>query len=185
MRLANDIPLKIGHQALSLRASLRAASQLESRYGFQTLFAACAEGKLSVIADVIELSSNCREFLQFIADMPLIEVLPPLLQALPSHILALAGVDPDKPEAQSGESIPFPEYYAKLFRIGTGWLGWPPAVTWEATASEITEAYKGHLEMLRAVHGGAEPDETVPRTLDNSTIDRDGLQSLKTLGAVA
>src|ERR1700689_2298921 len=121
MRHADDIALNgvfCGAKAVVLRPSLRAATQLESRYGFQKLFAACADGNLTVIADVIEVSSNCREFLKSIADMPLIEFMPSILQAVPPHILALAGIDPDGiSESQNGETIPFAEYHARLFRI--------------------------------------------------------------------
>jgi hypothetical protein len=184
MRLADDIALKVGFQAISLRPSLRAAATLESRYGFQNLLEACAECKLSVIADVIEASSNCRGFLKTLVGVPLIEILPNLLQSLPSHILALAGVDPDK-ESHSGETMPFADYYARLFRIGTGWLGWSPDVTWNATAAEITEAYSGHLEMLRAIHGGSE-DQTRPTDKpENAVFDRAGLQKLKSMGGAS
>ena len=185
MRHAADTVLKgvfCGAKAVFLRPTLRAAAYLESRYGFQKLFAACADGNLSVMADVIEVSSNASDFLKSI-DMPLIEVLPPLMQAIPLHIFALAGVDPDKnSESQSGETIPYPEYYAKLYRIGTGWLGWSPDVTWNATAPEIMEAYSGHLEKLRAIHGGTE-DETRPTDKpENAAFDRAGLARIKSLG---
>jgi hypothetical protein len=187
MRHAGDIALRVGFQAISLRASLRAATDLEKRYGgFQSLFAACADGNLTVIADVIEASSDCRDFLKLITDMPLIEVMPPLLQTLPSHILALAGVDTDtKAEAQSGESIPFAQYHARLFRIGTGWLGWSPKDTWNATAAEITEAYSGHIEMLRAIHGGSKEETRTTDRPENAVFDRAGLASLRRLGRVS
>ena len=145
MRHATDTALKgvfCGARAVVLRPSLRAAVSLESRYGFEKLFAACGEGNLTVLADVVETSSNNRDFLKSIADMPLIEFMPTLLDAIPSHILALAGVDPtNETEAQDGEKIPYAEYHAKLYRIGTGWLGWSPETTWNATAAEIMEAY--------------------------------------------
>ena len=186
MRLAEMITFKVGKSPINLRASLRAATNMESKYGFEQLFYACADGNLSVLADVIEISSDNRGFLKSIVDIPLIEVMPPLLENLPSHILALAGVDPDKKvESQGGASIPFAEYHAKLFRIGTGWLGWSPEQTWNATPSEILEAYSGHLEMLRAVHGGAEAEQSNPAAPDNAAFDRKGLHGLKSLSGVA
>lgn len=187
MRHADEVCLELGrHSQLVLRASLRAAAQLERRYGFPKLLAACGEGNLTIIADVIETSSNTSNFLKSIADMPLIEVMPPLLQAIPAHILALAGIDPnDNSESQSGEKIPFPEYHAKLYRIGTGWLGWSPETTWNATAPEILEAYSGHIEMLRAIHGSAEDDE--PRRTEKpneAKLDRAGLAKLRSMAMV-
>ena len=134
---------------------------------FDRLFAACADGNLTVIADVIRTSSttDTSDFLKSIAAMPLIEVMPSLLQALPAHILALAGVDPMTiRHRKRGEKIPYPEYHAKLYRIGTGWLGWSPDVTWNATAAEILEAYSGQIEKLRAIHGGKEDRNTPNRS---------------------
>src|ERR1700735_1088675 len=115
-----------------LRASLRAATTLERRYGFQTMLDACADCRLSVIADIVEASTDCRDFLATLGNTSLIEVLPKLVEQLPAHILALAGVDHDSDKAQQsgGESMPFADYYARLFRIGTGWLGWSPDATW-------------------------------------------------------
>lgn len=187
MRHAADTALKgviCGAKAVFLRPSLRAATQLESRYGFQTLFDACAEYRLDVIADVIETSSDCRDFLATLTGTPLIEVLPKIVEMLPAHILALAGADSDKQASDSGESVPFADYYARLFRIGTGWLGWSPDVTWNATPKEIAEAYSGHLEMLRAIHGGADDQTRPTEPPEQAKFDRAGLHALKFMGKV-
>lgn len=186
MRHAADTALKgviCGAKAVFLRPSLRAATQLESRYGgFQTILDACADCRLSVIADVIETSSDCPDFLATLIGTPLIEVLPKVIEELPAHILALAGVDPDKEGQGGGESIPFADYYARLFRIGTGWLGWSPDVTWNATPKEIAEAYSGHLEMLRAIHGGSDDQPRPTELPENAKFDRAGLHALKFMG---
>ena len=93
------------------------------------------------------------------------------------------GFDPDNPApASDGERITFADYHAKLYRIATGWLGWSPQHAWDATPNEILEAYQGHLEMLRAVHGGGEPDTEPSRGPDNSEFDREGFQALKSMG---
>ena len=91
------------HSGVRLSASLRAAITLESRYGFQTLFDACAECRLEVIADVIETSSDCRDFLKTLDGVPLIEVLPKLAETLPAHILALAGINPEQRAQQTAQ----------------------------------------------------------------------------------
>jgi hypothetical protein len=189
MRLAECTVLQImdSRPPISLRPSLRAAALLEQRHGFQKLFAACCDGNLCLMADIIEASSDSRNFLESIIDIPLIQVIPPLLESLPSFVLTLAGVDQDnKSDSQSGEPMPFIEYHAKLFRIGTGWLGWSPEVTWNATAAEITEAYNGHIEMLRAIHGGGEESES--RSTDrpeDAVFDRVGLMHLKAMSGAA
>jgi len=134
------------------------------------------------MADIVDASSDSHDFLESIASTPLTEVMPSLLECIPPHILALAGVDTDnQSESNSGKSIPFAEYHAKLFRIGTGWLGWSPETTWNATAAEILEAYSGHIEMLRAIHGGSEETEGSNRQTDkpkNAVFDRKGLREL-------
>ncbi len=35
-------------------------------------------------------------------------------------------------------------------------MSWSPETAWNATPAEITEAYAGHIEMLKAIHGSAE-----------------------------
>lgn len=186
MRLAEATVLQIGVpsrlSSIALRPSLRAAALLERRHGFQKLFAGCCDGNLTLMADVIDASSDRQDFLNTIIDVPLAQVIPPLLESLPSFVLTLAGVDPDsESESQSGESIPFADYHAKLFRIGTGWLGWSPEVTLNATAAEITEAYNGHVEMLRAIHGGGDETGRATDRPENATFDRAGLMSLKAM----
>ena len=167
---------------VDLRASLRAATTLEKRYGFSGLVAACSDGNLTVIADIVEHSSDCRDFLKAIEGVPLGGFMPKLLAALNPHIQTLAGIDPDNPEPQSsGESMPFKDYYARLYQIGTGWLQWSPETTWNATGKEILDAYSGHLEMLKAIYGSADDkDQSRPTEKpEKAKLDRAGLQMLK------
>ena len=106
------------------------------------------------------------------------------MQQTSQHVLALAGVDPDSPkQGDQGNRISFADYHDKLFRIGTGWLGWSPSQTWASSTAEILAAYEGHLEKLRAVNGGAEADAK-PNTPDNAAFDREGLHGLS-LGSAA
>lgn len=178
------ISAKFGFQAITLRPSLRAAATLESRYGFQKLFDAVGDGNLTVIADVIEASSDCKDFLKAIAGIPLIQVLPNVLEKTTKHILALAGADEDhaeKAQPQNGESMPFAEYHTQLYRIGTGWLGWSPETTWNATPREITEAYGAHIEQLKAIYGANDQDQDQRTGPDNATLDRIGLARLKAM----
>ncbi|MEA2897358.1 MAG: hypothetical protein QOJ84_2973 [Bradyrhizobium sp.] len=96
--------------------------------------------------------------------------------------MALAGADGNsasepKPDA---ERIPFAEYHTRLFRLATGWLGWTPADAWEATAAEITEAYKGRRELLSAMFGSGKSDETIISKPDAD--DRRRLNAIGDLG---
>jgi hypothetical protein len=178
MRLADDIKLKIGHRTVNLRPSLRAATCLERTYGgFDKLLSAIGEGNLGVMAEVIALSSDGTDVLKAIYDFPLFEIMPALLDKLPAHVIALSGADQKSAgQDDGGQRSTFAEYHAKLYRIATGWLGLSPDQAWRATPSEILEAYNGHLEMLRAIHGGAESEQSGKP--DNSELDREGLHSL-------
>ena len=182
------ITVKVGFQAITLRPSLRAAATLESRYGFQKLFDAVGDGSLTVIADVIKASSDRKDFLKAIAGIPLIKVLPNVFEKTTKHILALAGVDGDhapSAETQSGEQIPFAEYHKRLYAIGTGWLGWSPETTWNATPREITEAYGAHVEQLKAIYGASDQDQDRRTGPDTATLDRVGLARLKAMSVKA
>ena len=69
-----------------------------------------------------------------------------VIEATTQHILALAGADQDQAnsEPRNGETMPFGEYYKRLFQLGTGWLGWSPSVTWQSTPSEILDGPTTH-----------------------------------------
>jgi hypothetical protein len=92
--------------------------------------------------------------------MPLHLGIDRIRDPLIAHVMALAGADGEASEP-GAERIPFSEYFPKLFRLATGWLGWSPAVAWAATPAEITEAFKGKREFLAATLGtGKATDET-------------------------
>lgn len=186
MRLATDNAVVPGSKLL-LRPSLRAATHLEKHYGgFEKLLSQVSEGNVGALADVLSASANA-DLLADLAGVPLGDVMPGLIDAASRHVLTLAGVDADnpKPATEVGARTTFADYHAKLFRIGTGWLGWTPQQTWDATPTEILEAYNGHLEMLRAIHGSAEPEQSIPDKPNDATLDRAGLHDLKVmLGAV-
>ena len=171
--------------SIRLRPTLGAAVYLETKYGFQKLFDAVGSGNLTVIADVVEASSDCEEeFLKAIAGVPLIKVMPNVIEATTKQILALAGVDQDQTdsaEPQSGETMPFSAYHKRLFQIGTGWLGWPPETVWNATPREILDAYSGHIERLTAIHGSGEAEPEQRTAPDTAPLDRAGLNKLKSM----
>jgi hypothetical protein len=161
MQLADEITIEFEHEVIRLRASLRAAFWLERRHGgFDKIIHAIADGNLSVMADVVRESSDA-DLLECVGTLPLRTVIERMTEPLSAHVLALAGVDGDANEAQPGaERVPFAEYFPKLFRMATGWCGMSPSQAWAATPAEITEAYKGRLELLGAMFGsGKSTDE--------------------------
>jgi hypothetical protein len=181
MQPAGEIVMQINETDLVLRPTLRAATLLEQWHGFDTLLIDVAQGNIDTMAAIVRHASG-TDLLRLLAGVPLLDVMGELINALSRYVLVLAGVDPDNitPAAETGERMSFGEYHAKLYRIATGWLGWTPETAWNATPHEILESYKGHLEMLRAVHGGSEPDSTAD-TPDKAALDRDGLGALRSM----
>ena len=149
---------------LCLRPSLRAASALERLHGgLAPLFAHVEAFHLGTVRAVIRASATdphaADAFLAAYADTPLRAfrdlTLAPILNVL-------AGIIPDTGEeptaAPSGTPRPWSEAYADLYGLATGWLGWTPAEAWQATPTEIVRAFRAHVDMLRAVHGGEAPE---------------------------
>jgi hypothetical protein len=180
MRLADDeITIKLDHETIYLRPSLRAAFRLERRHGgFGKIAKGITDGNFSIMADVIRESAEPRsafaDFLDDIDALPMRLAIERIAEPLIAHVMALAGVDGDttrepKPDV---ERIPFAEYHTKLFRLATGWLGWTPTDAWEATPAEITEAYKGRRELLSAMFGGGSSDKDPITTPDEETRRR-------------
>lgn len=184
---ADEITIDLGHAAIRLRASLRAAFRLERRHdGFDKIVKGIADGNFSIMADVIRESADPQSafagFLDCIDTLPLRIAVERISEPLFAHVMALAGADGNsasepKPDA---ERIPFAEYHTRLFRLATGWLGWTPADAWEATAAEITEAYKGRRELLSAMFGSGKSDETIISKPDAD--DRRRLNAIGDLG---
>lgn len=145
----------VAGEAVVLRPSLRNAIRLERRPGsFAGVIAKIMEGSLETACAI--LRDNAR-----VTDQQALDALPSLQEPLLAYVAACAGLDASdrKLDADKGESVPFREYLESLYRIGTGWLGWSPAVTLDATPAEITEAYKGRVDFLRAIFGASEPDK--------------------------
>lgn len=183
MRLADDdIHVMIGSERLALRPSLRAATRIERlcEGNFQALFDKLITGHLGSLVGVL-----CAASIDPIQPETVHAALrgKPLASQLAKLKSATVGLFPgltfSKP-APAGENpseanpIPFASYYARLYRIGTGILRWPPHVVWDSTPAEIIEAFSGY--------GGILDDELVNSPLHNTRLDRAGLDSLRGRG---
>lgn len=173
-KLADDITVRIGGEAITLRPCLRFAIRLERREGsFSSLSREIMDGSLSAAVEIVRDHTDLSDLPQRILETGLPRLTNPLLL----YVMALAGIDPDdapandqgKPVKQQRET-PFSEYLASLYRIGTGWLGWTPTETLDATPAEIMEAYKGRLDLLRSVFGGK--DDTTDKQSDMPLDDK-------------
>lgn len=52
------------------------------------------------------------------------------------------------------------EYFEHLFKMGTGWLGWPPAVVLAAPIPQLEMAIAGRQDLLQSIFG--KPRAEVP-----------------------
>lgn len=166
-KLADIITVSIGGEAIELRPSLRFAIRLERRPGsFAGLLREIMDGSLTAACEII------RDH----ADIPMLETrildngLETFREPLVRYVLALTGMD-DTPEPandngirKQGKSQPFSEYLSGLYKIGTGWLGWTPQDTLDATPAEIMLAHDGRMSMLRAIFGGTDDKTDKPQS---------------------
>lgn len=162
MRLAaNTFALQLGDGSFDLKPTLRAAFVLNEKYdGFQNLSRYLAEGSITTAVDLINATIVDQKAWAAYALADTSAVVRDLLAAtadLIEFVLVLAGADEKTSgKADTGKLMPFDQYFTQLFQIGTGWLGWTPDDTWEATASEIINAQRGRMEMLKALFGSKE-----------------------------
>jgi hypothetical protein len=195
------IALEYGGNAVFLRPSLRAAIHLESLHGgFPDLLRKIEEFDTLTVWHVITASAGrtaTDDLFGYAATQPL----SGFAQAAQAPCFELvAALFPKTPEGETtapsnGDPMPWSEVFGQLYKIATGWLGWTPDTVWNATPQEITDAFEGHMSMLKAIHGSAEEEqanngptpeqrkENVELGLDPE-FDRAGLAALKELSAL-
>jgi hypothetical protein len=164
MRLAaNSFTLRLGDKSFDLKPSLRAAFDLNLKYdGFNNLSLSIAEGSLTAAIDLITwtvVNKATWAAYGLAPDGSLIHDVMAARDQLLDLVLALTGNDQGNEKSQTGETISFEEYFTQLYQLGTGWLGWSPADTWDATPAEIINAQQGRIAMLKAIFGGKSDDQ--------------------------
>lgn len=172
MALTAPIIITLAGEDIVLRPSLACAMQLERRPGsFKAILADVMGDSLTAASEIIAAHHGHPQLAARIMDAGLDNLRPALI----AYVLQCAGMNPDaRPPANDNpdhkpRSIPFADYLQQLFRIGTGWLGWTPATTLDATPLEIMEAYKGRLDLMKAIFGSA--DEEAQPQPDARTLD--------------
>ena len=163
------ITLAHGGNTVCLRASLRAATNLERMHdGYPELFKRIEQFDSRTVYAVISATATdlkaAERYIRSYAKQPL----HALKEAIYGPILILCmALMPRGDDAYAGSSTATPrkpvawaDAYADLYQIGTGWLGWTPETTWNATPTEISDAFKGHVAMLKAVHGASDDDDS-------------------------
>jgi len=165
MRLAVPIIVILAGEAVTLRPSLACAMQLERRPGsFKGLLDEIADDSLSAASAIIAPHHSHPMLASRIMDAGLDRLRPVLID----YVLQCAGIDPDAEATGDGPGLSFADHLQQLYRIGSGWLGWTPDATLDATPSEIMEAYRGRMDMLKAIFGSADDE---PRQPDTRNLD--------------
>ena len=159
MPLATDIVVNTAGALptlVELRPSLRAAIILERAFGFPSLVRGISQGSFTVLSAIVRACVSSKDdAAAILAIRPIGKLINILTRPCHELVLALAGHDlkSDKATAPASHAkpVPFSEFYASLYRIAAGNLGWAPKQALSATPLEIVEAAKGRAE-LAAVH---------------------------------
>jgi hypothetical protein len=165
MRLISEnIEFRVGNEKICLKPTLRAAYLIVEQFGsFEAVIQGVRESNLGVITAIIRAShpsSRLEETLSAFDQRPVLATLKLITLPVLAHVFALMGIDPAaKDDAVSTVSdMTFGEYHERLFKIGTGWLGWTPEDTWDCAPAEIVAAYKGRCDMLGSIFGAPEAE---------------------------
>jgi hypothetical protein len=196
MRLASDIVLRHGTLAVTLTPSLRAATLLERLHGgFPALLDQVQAFNLTTIIEIIKTAGQAPDaLLMALRNTPLRTIravtFGPVVQLLSALMMSGDNADetPAKPKP-TGKPVAWADLFAQLYKIATGWLGWTPATAWAATISEITDAFDGLIERIKATSGThddeAETGTTPEQREQNEALgldpefDRAGLHALR------
>ena len=197
---APEVLLCCGTHAVTLRASLRAATALESLPGgIAVVWEDTARQKLTALHAVIRAAATDRADAERLLAHAAVTPLAHFAHTAQAACLALmSGIlkADDQGEATpsgDGPAKPLRDYFADLFSYGTGWLGWPPSEVWNASIPELECAFLAHVDRLVKMTPGAsangkqgsESDYTPDRLRQiedqglDPAFDREALRALK------
>jgi len=178
-----------GHVVV-LRPTLRAAATLEARYGFPAIFRGLDELNLTIIADtILTASSTGQGGAAFLRSEAAGRPLSPFFLAVKQPLAELVSMFFPAP-VQSLDTAPQPlgetkidmrNVYRDLYRVATGWLGWTPEQAWNATPTEINEAFIGRFGTGEGSKKAPDPEQAARNIAEglDPEFDRAGLQALK------
>jgi hypothetical protein len=183
-----EVRIAHGGSTVTLRPTLRAAVTLEARFGFPALFRALEEGSFTIISEIIrvsefESSTDAAAFLSSQCGRPL----SPFFRSVRAPLTELVCMFTPAPDPRAkqtrgtGKPMPWSEIYRALYRCATGQLGWTPEAAWNATPTEINEAFIGSLPAGDKAFDPEQAERNIAAGLDPE-FDRAGLQALKSMG---
>jgi len=164
LRPAFETILQHGNHAVTLRASLRAAVNIDNLDGgLPAVLQRLAQGHLTTVRAMIRASATDRpqaeRLLSSLNRRPLrtfMDKATPACLELIAHLLPTpdAQAKPSSTTRAETAGKPWGEHFATLYGYATGWLRWPPETAWNASADEIEAAFRAHVEALIAKNGG-------------------------------
>lgn len=165
--LGDEVKAKVGGKTVTLRPTLRAGIAALALYGsFSALLRKIDEFDTATIKALTELGAGFPQPLLFYGWET--QGYEPLQTSLSDYtvILANGGTRPDYAVTsdEGGAPLSHSDYFAQLFKIGTGWIGWTHEQTLDAPMPAIISALSGRKEMLASIFGSAEGEtgNTIP-----------------------
>jgi hypothetical protein len=155
MLAARDITVEIGGDVVRLRPTLRAAMRLERQFGgFAELLRLLSEGSYRATTAIL---AEHADPVPAVAIADVVRLAPQLLD----HVLRLAGATAEKPKSKAapkGKAMKHADYFASLFALGTGALGWTAQATLDTSPAEIEVAYAGRVDLIKAIFGNGKDE---------------------------
>ncbi len=194
---AYETTLRHGNQAVTLRASLRAAVALDNLPGgIPGAWDSVMRQTYTGIRAVLLATATDRAAAGFLLTAAAQEPLAPFLsqaQAACHELLANLLPEPEEAPATSTTAKPITlrEYLTELFKFGTTILEWSPSEVWQASPAEIEAILRARLERLEAMEAASNADRQPKHQMSQDQrqanieagldpdFDRHGLRALK------
>ncbi|SIP97000.1 hypothetical protein SAMN05880582_101211 [Rhizobium sp. RU20A] len=192
-----QVTIAHGGNTVALRPTLRAAATLTERHGFPALFQALDSMHLTITSEIIRTASSpVSDAAAFLRSEAAGRPLSPFFLAVRQPLAELIAMfmpapDPKAKPSSAGKPTPWNEYFAELYSAATGWLGWTPETTWNATPTEITRALSAHHDRLvitgvltrtgTPTEKTPDPEQAARNEAEglDPEFDREGLRALK------
>lgn len=180
-----EVTIAHGGNTVTLRPSLRAAATLEQRYGLPALERAVAECNLTIISEIILVSSrsghqSAAALLFSLSARPLSHFFDAVQQPIADLVamFAPASVQSLDTAPRTSKELSPQEVFTAFYEKATGWLGWTPEQAWNATPTEIDRAFAAHFAKLKAIHGSADSKDEAAETPDPEQAARNAAEGL-------
>ncbi|RAH97622.1 hypothetical protein DLJ53_27595 [Acuticoccus sediminis] len=198
--MMHGVQLTVDDIELTLIPTLRAAMTLNNRFGMETILDGVIREKFSIIEAVIHacaVNANPRDIAKATRLALRPYPAPAFTEAILNVVLGLAGATPDlyedadDTEATKGTKSttstekPNPKrFYAELFEVATGWLGYTPKDALDCTPGQILAAQRGRAKLLNQLFGSGAKDKAQKPYVAKDPKSRDALMTAMFANAV-